>query len=291
MATIHGKAIPKEALDQLIADVKQKKELAGLYENFVETEVLKQLRHNKKALQTVLAGKTKSQAYKNIIKSVRAVLRRVYGAFQVQDAAIRGKLLQELSTTKKNSENYLLVHKKILATHASTKERLADYATIYKKIFAKTGKPKTIVDLGCGLNPISLPFMQLRAVQYIASDVNKDELAFIADYFEATGVDGKTLQLDLKKKNAASNIPQADVCFLFKVLDPLEQGKGHKLSEILIQAIPATWIVVSFATTTVAGKPMRHPYRGWIERMLNRISYSFSSFTTRNEIFYIIRKI
>jgi len=77
---------------------------------------------------------------------------------------------------------------------------------------------------------------------------------------------------------------------LFKVLDPLEQGKGHKLSEVLIKAIPAKWIVVSFATKTVAGKPMRHPERGWIERMLDRIGYKFSKFKTSNELFYIIQK-
>jgi len=132
--------------------------------------------------------------------------------------------------------------------------------------------------------------MELKKVHYIASDINKDDLKFIEDYFEVEGVNGETIQLnllDIKKKDIFSNL-NADVCFLFKVLDPLEQSKSHKLSEILIQAIPTKWIVVSFATKTVAGKAMSYPERGWIERMLDRIDYKFTKFKTSTEIFYII---
>jgi len=289
MAVIHGKKIGKDILDKLIQDIKKKKELSGIYDRFVETEILKLLKQDKKALQTILQEKTKSESYKQIIKSVRAVLRKVYGAFQVEDSFRRKTLLKELSAVESNSEEYLLIHKKLLLTHASTKERLQDYEIIYRKIFAKTGHPKTILDLGCGLNPVSIPFMNLKKVHYIASDINKDDLRFIEDYFGIEGIDGETMHLDLKKKDAAKKIPKADVCFLFKVLDPLEQSKSHKLSEILIQAIPAKWIVVSFATRTVAGKAMRYPERGWIERMLDRINYKYTKFKTSNEIFYIIQ--
>ena len=293
MVLIHNKKISRVVIDKLIQEIKQKKEFSGMYDNFVETELLKHLEQNRKALQTVLAGKTKSAAYKQIIKAVRAVLRRVYGVFQVEDQFKRKKLLKELAQTKKQPPNYLLLHKKILLTHASTKERLQDYEDIYKKIFAKTGKPKSILDLGCGLNPASIPFMKLKKVRYIASDINKHDLSFIEDYFEVEAIDGKTLLLNLqeiKKKNIFKTLAKVDVCFLFKVLDPLEPSKSHKLSELLIQAIPAKWIIASFATTTLASKKMRFPARGWIERMLKRIGYSFSKFEISNEIFYVIEK-
>ena len=78
-----------------------------------------------------------------------------------------------------------------------------------------------------------------------------------------------------------------DVCFMFKFLDPIED-KGHKLSEEIIKLIKARYIVISFSTKTVSGKKMNHPYRGWIEKMLERIKKDFEKISLENEVFYII---
>ena len=85
-------------------------------------------------------------------------------------------------------------------------------------------------------------------------------------------------------------LPQSDVAFIFKVLELLEKGEGHKLSELLITALPAKWVVVSFPTVTSSGKPMRSPRRAWIELMLKRLGYAYKTFSVPNEIFYAIRK-
>jgi len=85
-------------------------------------------------------------------------------------------------------------------------------------------------------------------------------------------------------------VPMQDVCLLFKVLDSLEPAKGHKFAEQLITKVPAHYVVASFPTRTITGKPMRHPYRGWMDRMLKRIGYEFQVFVEGDEVFYVVKK-
>ena len=85
-------------------------------------------------------------------------------------------------------------------------------------------------------------------------------------------------------------IPKADVCFMFKLIDPLERGKGHKLSEEIIKNLKSKYIIASFASKTISHKPMKYPYRGWIERMLDRLQYKWEKINTASEVYYIIQK-
>ena len=87
-------------------------------------------------------------------------------------------------------------------------------------------------------------------------------------------------------------IPKADIVFMFKFLDPIEKayGKGHKLAEEIIQCVKAMYVVASFAKKTLSGKTMRHSYRGWIERMLDRLERRYWKIETGKEIYYVIKK-
>ena len=90
-------------------------------------------------------------------------------------------------------------------------------------------------------------------------------------------------------ENTIKKLPKADICFLFKVLDPLER-KGHKFSEMLITKIKSNFLVVSFSIKTISNKKMNQPRRIWFELMLKRLNYHFKVFKTSNEIYYIIKK-
>jgi len=55
---------------------------------------------------------------------------------------------------------------------------------IYKNIFKITGIPKSIVDLGSGLNPFSCPYMSMDNLSYYAYDIDKKDIGFLNIYFE-----------------------------------------------------------------------------------------------------------
>lgn len=270
-------------MERLVKDIKNKKELSSLEDSFVKGIVEQYIRLNPLKIKEGLTEKqvAKSKAYKDAIKGVRKVLRGVYGAFKEKNFDKRWRLLGEVKGL-----DDINGHSKILALHKSTKERLPFYEEIYSEIFKATGKPKVILDLGCGLNPFSLPFMKLKDVFYFASELTKEDSDFIQAYFDRIKIKGKAFPLDLTKIGL---LPEADVCFLFKMLDTLETLKGN-VSRDIIEKVNAKFVVVSFPTMTLGAKAKISPKRlVWFERVISKFEYS--SFEVENEKFYIIRKI
>ena len=275
-------------MEDIIIEIKKKKEFSGLEDKFINKELDLLLKRNPNL--KYFLNQPRSEKYKRIIKAVRAELRRNYGLFRVGKENKRDKLVEEF----KSRQNVEIV-KKILSTHASTKERLDKYAGIYHQIFKITGKPKAILDLGCGINPLSVIFMKSTRLTYYAYDINQKDIELLNLFFNIfkspnKEIDGKAEILDFKNQNNLERLPKSDLAFLFKITDIVDKGKGHKNSEILISRTPAKYVVVSFPTITMSGKKMNFPRRKWIGLMCERLGYEVNSFQTDNEIFYVIRK-
>jgi len=271
----------------LIREIRKNKKYASISEELIIQEIERYFRTNPKHLS--LFDKPKSEKFNKIVKSVRGKLHLAYGSFQGEDKFKRKSYLKEI----KGLDDYE-THDKILSTSVSAKERLKDYSTIYNKIFDICDKPQVILDIGCGLNPVSYPYMGLEGLRYYAYDIDKEDIDFLNIYFEKmkkfSRLDGEAFLINLTSLDEVKKLPRSDICFMFKMIDPLEKGKNHKLSEEIIRLIDSKYIIVSFSTKTISGKSMNYPYRGWIERMLNRVGLSFEKIQTGNEIFYIIKK-
>ncbi len=261
----------------IITKIKQKKELQSLSNEFVKQYIQNYKKQNPKLKLT----NPRSKNYKLAVKEIRSKIRKVYGLFREDDLIIRQRLMQNL--TKKNIIN-------ILATHASTRERLPFYKSLYKKIFKITGKPKTILDLGCGINPFSYHFLGSNKIKYYGYDLNEMELGAINIYFAEKKIFGNASILDITRKANLTVLPKADVAFLFKMSAVIDKGKGHKKTENVIDAIPSKYVVVSFPTLTMSGKPMRAPRRKWMEWLCNRREWDYKIIEFKNEIFYVLSK-
>jgi len=248
-------------LFSLVKRIKEKKELSGLSGSVVKDCLESYLEKHRINIE-----KLTKQDLKLIVKEVRAELRFISGQYR-KSLKDRPKLL------KKNNLNELL------NTHSSTSERLKFYHLIKNKIH-KLGI-KSILDLGCGLNPIALASPDLI---YYASDVKEDELSLIAQFFKQRKINGKTFVFDLRKP--IMNLPKTDICILFKVLDVID--KKHKLSEKILLTLPSKHMLVSFSTKKLSGKSMNHPQRKWFEKILIRNQLKFETFSIPNEIFYLI---
>lgn len=164
----------------------------------------------------------------------------------------------------------------------SAKERFDFYPTL-KSLIAKI-KPKSIIDLGCGLNPV---YLSSPKITYYALDINENDLSDVRKHFKRHKIKGKVFFYDLKK--IKPNLPKADLCLIMKVFDVLET-RGHKIAEKIIKTVNCKYFLISFSTKTLSGKPMNHPQRGWIERLLERLGFKFKTFKSKNEIFYLAQK-
>jgi len=262
----------------IIKKIKEKKELSSISDEYVLETLERIILQNPKLAKAIKENRTRSSEYKDAIKKTRAKLRIEYGMFS-EELPEREEIL------KKEQDD-----DKLLLTHKSTAERINIYPYIYQKIFDITGIPKKILDLGCGMNPASNKYMQLADFEYYAGELSEKDCKFIEKYFRKRKIKGKAFATNLKKPELLEILPEADVCFLFKVLDTVEK-KGHKLAEEIINKVNAKWIVASFATHNLGGKRMEHPRRGWIERMLERLEYKFKIIEEENEIFYVIEKL
>ena len=278
--------------DTIIFEIKKNKKYASIANSLIEKEIEKYF-----ALHPSLKNQPlKKSQIKIIIKNVRAQLHRIYASYQTKKKKNKEDYFQELQiAVEKNDEQQIrTITKKMLAIAISTKERTSDYETIYKNIFAETGKPTTVIDLGAGLNPLSFPFMQLHSSYYYAYDIDENDKALLNKYFaimKKQNLQGKADIFDLTEKDSIKNLPQADIIFAFKLFDLLDTKK-KKFSEEIITEIfkknKTKFIVASFATKTLSNKPMNLPRRIGFEKMLQRNKFTFQSFSTDNEIFYVI---
>ncbi len=246
----------------IIRKIKQKKELSGIDDALV----LELLEKHKIIIEKLSESETKI-----LVKEIRDKLRQYAGRFQK-------KWKDRKSILEKGDIN------SILKTHASTRERLEFYPEL-KKLISELGI-KSIIDLGCGINPIAL---SKPGMKYYAFDINKEELELVKRFFKINHIHGEASFCNLRNIESCK-FPESELCIIFKVFDVIEK-KGHKLAEKIIKQVNSRYLLISFSTKTLSGKSMNHPQRGWIERLLHRLNFSFKIIKSSNEIFYLANKL
>jgi 16S rRNA (guanine(1405)-N(7))-methyltransferase len=261
----------KEVIDLIL----KKKELQGISNEVTLKEINRNL--NPKIMKLINQKRFKSKNFKNFLKKVRAQLRRQFGAFN-------NPKINRLELIKK--KEYI----KILLSHQSSKERLPYYNKVYQKIFNEINNPISIIDIGCGFNPLSIEFMPFKPKKYLALDINKKDLDIINEYFKNNNINGEIKVFDATNLNNYEFGENYDYCFAFKLFEILERTKSHRLTEDIINLIPAKTIIASFSTKTLSQAPMSRKRRVWFEVMSKRLGYSIESFLVPNEIFYILKK-
>lgn len=276
-------------IHSFVSEIKRKKNLSSLPDSFVE-DLVKDFFRKYPKLEKELEKHPKplrSKSFKFLLKEIRKTLHDIYGVFILNKKDLKS-LESHLKKIKKLDEDALQIHAELLSAHKSSAERLDFYPEIYEKIFSCTGKPKSILDLACGLNPLSFPWMGLKKVKYFAYELTEEDSNFIQSYFNIMkpfSLDGKAFAADIMKLR---QLPKTDVCFLFKVLDSLEDLEKD-YSKNLLKKIPAKFMIVSFPTMSIGGKnPIK--LRGWFFRMIRELNYKAESFEIENEIFYIVKK-
>lgn len=282
----------EDAIEKIIAAVKSKKELCALDDAFVRDRIKKILSGDNRIVEKLRQSRdfaqfTRSQEYKHLLKAVRRELRAVYGVFQEGEREELLVRLQDADTEMKRRSVVI----EILKTHTSSRERASFYDPIYGKLASLLPPPKSILDLGCGMNPLSHIFLAKHGWQprWIAVDIGRKDLDFLEKSFSVLGIEGSTLSLDLTKDYAQLEQLPADVTFLFKLLDSLEESERH-ISYKIFEHIRSQHIVASFPTKSLGGRrSISKAGRTWFERLLGRLGHSWETFEIADEIFYVIR--
>jgi len=187
---------------------------------------------------------------KDALKAVKNRLHQVAAAYL--DAAPQyDAWLEDLSAAVDDAERLRAVCAGILARHVSTRERMPILAQFYRDLFAGLPPAPRIADMGCGFNPLALPWMGLSAgASYYACDVFVDQAAFLNRCFPLLSVDGRAEVCDLVHAPAC---PDADVVLLLKTLPNLEQ-MDRQAGRRLLDALDAPLLIISYPAHSLGGR-------------------------------------
>ena len=125
-----------------------------------------------------------------MLKSVRRKLHNIVAPYLGEpDYSELARHLSQLGDKSPDSPEMRSFCLDVLSEHASTSERISYLSNFYYQIFEVTGKPGSILDLACGLHPLSFPWMDLPLnTQYHAYDIIQPRIDFINQFFRAIGL-------------------------------------------------------------------------------------------------------
>jgi 16S rRNA (guanine(1405)-N(7))-methyltransferase len=243
---------------------------------------------NKQTISRIVNNAAKRYHRKQVEDISKKLLHQIWGAYYTSRPdfnKLEQKIFDSINEGKSLKETVL----PILSIHASTKERVPILNFFYKDVFAITGIPDSIVDYACGLNPLTVPWMDLpNGTQYKAIDIDTEEIEFLAKISKLyQNISIKTEVGDLFNINNEN----FHTAFLFKILPVLEQQQKG-ITKNIINEINAKFIVITYPTASLSrnDKGMTKFYSNQFETLANENNWEYKKINLLSEIIYIIKK-
>ena len=232
----------------------------------------------------------KGQNLKVALKATKNKLHQIGGAYFLRKPNY-ALWLTKLTEAKNLGDQRLLKETctEIMNYHHSTKERLKILDQFYMRIFSFLPHVKSIIDLACGLNPLSIPWMPITAqVKYYAYDIYKDMIDFLNSFMAIYKVQGFAEVRDVTQK---APVADADVAFMLNTIPCLEQIEKHVGLRIL-ESINSNFLVVSFPVKSLCGreKNMRTYYEASFNKLTREKSWTIRKLEFRTELVFLIIK-
>lgn len=172
--------------------------------------------------------------------------------------------------------------------HASTRERIAYLDRFYEGIWQRTGVPRSILDLGCGLGPLALPWMGVGDARYVAIDIDGGALDVVGSFLSAMGQPHR-----LEARDLVTGAPDdaADVALLLKLITTLDRQDPDAAARLL-RGLRVRHAVVSFAARSLGGRGggRGRTYRHRLDRLVDEVGRvrSVVEASVSNELAFVL---
>jgi 16S rRNA (guanine(1405)-N(7))-methyltransferase len=193
---------------------------------------------------------TRWRDYKAAVKDVR---KRVYYALRqyhqgADETTALGEQLAAAASVTNDLTDLRAITRQILETHVSTRERHPYLAALYEQLFAAVGTPEHIVDIGCGINPISFPYYApYTPVIYAAIDKDPRSITLL-NTFSKIWTPLHPRQQDIRAC-AFSDRDTPDLILLLKVI-PVVQRQTPDLLPILAK-LPGRYMCITASSVAM----------------------------------------
>lgn len=219
------------------------------------------------------------------VKRVKRRLHQAVGAFEgrrVSLEAIRAAYDGNLGTPA-----FRAACRAALAGHASTAERADHLEALGAVVQANATGALRLLDLGCGLGPLALPWYGLdREATVTAIDVDGRALATAREFLALISQPHIVREQDLV---ADATTPPADLALLLKLVTTLDR-QDPVAAERLIRGLRAARAIVSFPARSLGrGRPL--DYRRRMDQLLSALGDRVSrteEASVHDEIVYVL---
>lgn len=266
----------KELLERIITKVAQSKKYANIDRDLIRWVVLRKSRKYSKEDE--------------IIRSSRSQLHQAAGCY-VSSSLQYSRLLDQLHDLPR-----LVTDTKIkewchscMQLHSSSAERLSILGTFYEQIFNNLPKINSILDIGCGFNPLAIPWMPGNIqFEYIAADIFIDQSHFLNHFFNHCNVNATASILNIMGDLLINSV---DVVFLFKLLPIIEQLENNYTIPFL-QKINAPNLVITYPVKSLGGKNkgMRDNYANQFQKFTDQFQWSYTRIDFESELVFIVKR-
>ncbi|MHC5034895.1 MAG: class I SAM-dependent methyltransferase [Planctomycetota bacterium] len=239
---------------------------------------------------------TRWRDYRDVVKRCRKELyyelRRYY-----RSAVEFDRLVQELETVPDETsppERAEGLRETLLNGHVSTRERMPHYAAFYQEFFKLVGAPKMLLDLGCGVHPLSYPFDGAGAATecYVALDRDDRAIRALSAYARVAAPDRLLpVQASLERRDWAARLPRRgpfEVAVMLKVvpvLNRLDKAAVERLQDTPAERILLTGNVESMTRREKIERRERGSLQGFIEQSGRQV---VGEFHAGSELGYLI---
>jgi len=233
---------------------------------------------------------SKRKNLKAAIKSTKSKLHRTCGAYFLARPNYE-LLLEKLRTAQepRDSNMFRAVCAEIMGIHHSTRQRLEILDQFYTRIFSLLPPVHSIMDLACGFNPLSIPWMPIKErIRYYAYDVYKDMMAFLNEFFRIAGIEGHAEVRDVIQYPPEIDADLALIMSSIPCLEQIHKSAGFKI----LESVNADYLTVSFPTQSLGGrdKDFRRHYERRFTNLVEGKDWDIQRLEFDVELAFVIRK-
>jgi 16S rRNA (guanine(1405)-N(7))-methyltransferase len=171
--------------------------------------------------------------------------------------------------------------------HTSTRERLPILDRFYAETLADLPPIRSVLDVGCGLNPLAIPWMGLpHGATYTCCDVDGALVDFLSSFFLLGGIAGHAELRDVVHAPPAQPVDLVLALKLLPTLDQLQRDAGRAL----LDGLNAPHMLVSFPARTLCGrsKGMAANYEAGFLALAESRAWQVRRFAYPSEIAFLV---
>ena len=262
-----------------------------------DQDLIDQVSHSAKYAQlagTLVSRVTKEEAKKykskqDIIRAARTRLHQLTGAYLAPKLDYAQWLDKFKSLDQNDHVGLKSTSLSMMRLHASTHERIEVLPTFFQTILASISPVESVLDLACGLNPLSIPWMPLADnFTYHASDVVSPLVNFLSDYFLVFGFEGIATTLDLSSDIPSQPVQLALLMKTFPLMEQIERGLAQKI----LEGLNAEHILVTYPLRSLGGrkKGMEETYREQFDQLVAGRDWKIQEVSFPNEVAFLVTK-